>query len=132
MSAILSAILRSAGVAAVLALSALAGAGNAAAEEFIQFKPLQGVSLHLGPKHAVGYYVADHGVCHLTLVVGDEIREDDVLPATASARFRAAVDSGKTARFDTGTGTELQFTCGPAAAAMSVMPLKQVAYTPSR
>ena len=126
----MSAIIKGASVAAVLALSTLAGAANAASEEgTVQFKPLHGVSMHLGAKHAVGYFVTDHGVCQLTLVVGDEIREDDVLPATVSARFRAAVDAGRTARFDTGSGTELQFTCGPEATAMSVVPLKQVAYT---
>jgi hypothetical protein len=125
----MSAIVRSAGLAAVLALSAFAGAVGAAAEDTVNFKPLQGVSLHLGSKHAVGYFVADRGTCQLTLVVGDEIRDENTLPTTASARFRAAVDAGRTARLDTGSGTELQFTCGPAATAMSVMPLRQVAYT---
>lgn len=124
----MSAIVKSAGLAAALALSALAGSVGAVAEDAVNFKPLQGVSLHLGSKHAVGYYVADSGTCQLTLVVGDEIRGDE-LPTTASARFRAVVDAGRTARLDTGSGTELQFTCGPAATAMSVMPLQQVAYT---
>jgi hypothetical protein len=126
----MSAIIKGAGVAAVLALSTFVGAVNAASEEdAVNFKPLQGVSLHMGSKHAVGYFLTDNGACQLTLVVGDEISQDDVLPATVSARFRAAVDAGRTARFDTGSGTELQFTCGPEATAMSVVPLKQVAYT---
>ena len=124
----MSAIAKAAGVAAVLALSAFAATGNAAAQT-INVKPNQGVSLHLGSKHAVGYFVTDNGVCQLTLVVGDEIKGDE-LPSTASARFRAAVDAGKTARFDTGSGTELQFACTPGAVAMTVEPLAQVAYTP--
>jgi hypothetical protein len=124
----MSAIAKSAGVAAVLALSALTAAGSAAAQSTpINFKPQQGVSLHLGQKHAVGYFLTDNGVCQLTLVVGDEIKGDE-LPATVSARFRAAVESGKTARFDSGSGTELQFTCSPGAVAMTVEPLNQVAY----
>jgi hypothetical protein len=127
----MSAILRNAGVAAVLALSTLAGAANAGAEEpTVVFKPLQGLSLYMGPKHAVVYFVSEKGVCELTLVVGDMIGADDSLPATSPARFRAAVDAGRATRLDTGTGTELQFTCGPAATAMSVVSLKQVAYTP--
>jgi hypothetical protein len=125
----MTAIIRSGVLAAAFAASTLAVAGSASAQDNVVFKPQQGVSLPLGPKHAVGYYVADSGVCQLTLVVGDEVSADDVLPATVSARFRAAVDPGKTARFDTGSGTELQFTCGPAATAMSVNPLQQVAYT---
>jgi hypothetical protein len=124
----MSAIAKGAGVAAVLALSAFTATGNAAAQT-INVKPQQGVSLHLGSKHAVGYFLTDNGVCQLTLVVGDEIRGDD-LPSTASARFRATVGSGKTARFDTGSGTELQFACADGAVAMTVEPMSQLAYTP--
>jgi hypothetical protein len=125
----MSAITKSAGVAAVLALSVLAAAGSAAAQTAVNFKPEEGVSLHLGAKHAVGYFLTENGGCQLTLVVGDEIKGDE-LPTTASARFRAAVDAGKAARFDTGSGTGLQFTCTPGAVAMTVEPLNQVAYTP--
>jgi len=124
----MTAFMRSAGLAAVLVLSTAVGSVSAQAESF---KPLQGVSLHMGAKHAVGYYVADSGVCQLTLVVGDEIKED-ALPATGSARFRAAVGAGKTARIDTGNGTELEFRCAPGATAMTVETLKQVAYTAPR
>jgi hypothetical protein len=125
----MSAIAKSAGVAAVLALSVLAVAANATAQSSpVNFKPNQGVSLHLGQKHAVGYFLTDNGLCQLTLVVGDEIKGDE-LPATVSARFRATVEAGKTARFDTGSGTELRFTCAPGAVAMTVEPLKQVAYS---
>lgn len=124
----MTAFMRGAGLAAVLVLSSAAGALSAQAESF---KPLQGVSLHMGTKHAVGYYVADSGVCQLTLVVGDEIQED-ALPVTGSARFRAAVGAGKTARIDTGNGRELEFRCAPGATAMTVETLKQVAYTSPR
>jgi hypothetical protein len=128
----MSAIAKSAGVAAVLALSVLAAAGNAAAQSTpVSFGPHQGVSLHLGQKHAVGYFLTDNGACQLTLVVGDEIKGDE-LPTTVSARFRTAVDAGKTARFDTGSGTELQFSCNPGAVAMTVEPLNQVAYSTLR
>jgi hypothetical protein len=126
----MSAITRTLGVAAVLAFTALAGAAGAASDPAaVQFKPLQGVSLHLQTKHAVGYYLAENDVCHLTLVVGDEIKDDDVLPVLAPARFRASVEAGQQARFDTGEGTELQFSCAPGATAMTVVPLRQVAYS---
>lgn len=122
----MTAFMRGAGLAAVLILSATVGGLSAKADSF---KPRQGVSLHMGTKHAVGYFVAENDVCHLTLVVGDEIRDDDVLPKTGSARFRAAVGSGKTARIDTGNGSELEFQCAPGATAMTVSTLKQVAYS---
>lgn len=88
----MSAIMRSVSVVAVLALSALAGAASATSGASpAKFKPLQGVSLHLGSKHAVGYFHADNGVCQLTLVVGEELK-GDVSPAVASARFRTAIE----------------------------------------
>ncbi len=125
----MSAITRTARVAAVLALTALIGAAGAASDPVtVQFKPLHGVSLHLQTKHAVGYYLAENDVCHLTLVVGDEIK-DDAPPTLAPARFRAAVEASQQARFDTGEGTELQFSCAPGATAMTVVPLRQVAYS---
>jgi hypothetical protein len=128
----MSAITRHAGVAAVLALSALAAAGTAVSEEgAVSFKPLAGVSLHLGSKHAIGYFVETEGVCQLTLVVGEEPRGDEI-PAVTPARFSAAIEAGRTARFDTGEGTQLQFSCAPSATAMTVESLRQVAYTAPR
>lgn len=125
----MTAVRRAFGIAAVLAVSTLFGAAGAVSGETgVKFKPLQGVSLHLGTKHAVGYFVTKKGVCELTLVVGDEIK-DDVLPEPTPARFRAAVEAGQHARFDSGEGTELQFSCAPGATAMTVQSLHQVAYT---
>jgi len=128
----MSAIMRSASIVAVLALSALAEAMSATSGTSpAQFKPLQGVSLHLGSKHSVGHFHADNGVCQLTLVVGEELK-GDVFPAVASARFRTLIEAGTHARFDTGEGTQLQFSCAPGATAMTVEALKQIAYTASQ
>lgn len=125
----MSAITRSAGVAIVFALSALTGVVSAGpAKSTDTFKPLQAVSLHLGAKHAVGYFQTKSGVCQLTLVVGDELKGDELLE-TVPARFAAAIEAGKTARFDTGEGRVLEFTCASGASAMSVDALKQVAYS---
>jgi len=95
------------------------------------FKPLHGVSLHLGSKHAIGYFVKGDNACQLTLVVGEEPIGDDV-PAVTPTRFSAAIEAGRSARFDTGSGTQLQFSCAPSATAMSVESLDQVAYTTPR
>ena len=128
----MTAITRRVGFAAVLALSALVGAAAAmAGASTTQFKPLQGVSLHLGSKHAIGYYVKGDDVCQLTLVVGEEPLGEEI-PAVTPARFSAAIGAGRSARFDTGSGTVLEFGCAPTAASMSVEPLNQVAYTTPR
>ncbi len=128
----MTAITRSVGFAAGLALSALVGAGVALADaNNTTFKPLHGVSLHLGSKHAIGYYVQAENVCQLTLVVGEEPVGEDILAVTP-ARFSAAIEPGRSARFDTGSGTVLEFGCAPAAASMTVEPLNQVAYSAPR
>jgi hypothetical protein len=132
----MSAIVKSVCVAAVLAFAPLIGAASAMSEDVagnraVEFKPLHGVSLHMGTKHAVGYFVADRGTCQLTLVVGDEL-DGDTPQTRVPARFRTVIEAGTHARLDTGEGKELQFTCAPGATAMSVAPLNQVAYTPVR
>jgi hypothetical protein len=82
----------------------------------------------LGSKHAISYFLPDNGECQLTLVVEEELKGDES-PAVASTRFRAAIEPGRYARFDTGEGTQLQFSCAPGATAMTVETLKQIAYT---
>jgi hypothetical protein len=124
----MTAITRRVGFAAGLALAALVGAAGAmAGSSNNAFKPLHGVSLHLGSKHAIAYYVKGDDVCQLTLVVGEEPLGEDI-PAVTPARFSAAIEAGRSARFDTGSGTQLQFSCAPSAASMSVETLDQVAY----
>jgi hypothetical protein len=122
----MSAIKKGAIVAAMLAGFTSIGVAESAASE--TFKPLHGISVHVGSKHAVGYYQANAGVCELTLVVGEEPKAEEVLVQTP-ARFRASIEAGQHARFDTGEGKELAFFCAPAAAAMSVETMQQTAYT---
>jgi hypothetical protein len=126
----MSAIKKSAIVAAMLAGFTSIGVESAASEPSKTFKPLHGISLHVGSKHAVGYFSPEAGVCELTLVVGEEPVGDAIL-VTTPARFRASVKAGQHVRFDTGEGKELAFYCGPAAAAMSVETMQQTAYTPA-
>ena len=128
----MSAIKMGAVVAAMLAGSALVGPASAESpSSTVTFKPLQGVSVHVGSKHAVGYFQTDAGVCQLTLVVGEEPKEEEIVAQTP-ARFRAAIESGQHARFDTGEGKELQFHCAPGATAMTVETMQQTAYTAAR
>jgi hypothetical protein len=126
----MSAIKKGAVIAAMLTGFTAFGVASVAAETAPKtFKPLHGVSLHVGSKHAVGYFEPASGVCELTLVVGEEPSGEEILVVTP-ARFRASVKAGQHVRFDTGEGKELAFDCGPAASAMSVETMQQTAYTP--
>ncbi|MDP1910506.1 MAG: hypothetical protein Q8K85_19570, partial [Hyphomicrobium sp.] len=76
----MSAISKGAIVAAMLAGFTSIGVQSAFADEgqYI-IKPLHGVTVHVGSKHAVGYFERDSAVCQLTLVVGEEPVGDEVL-----------------------------------------------------
>lgn len=118
-------------VAAMLAgFTALSVQGATASEAQNTFKPLHGISLHVGSKHAVGYFVPTNGVCELTLVVGEEPAEDGII-AVQPTRFRAKVKAGQHVRFDTGEGKELAFHCTQSATRMTVQTMQQTAYTPA-
>ncbi|CAN1721710.1 conserved exported protein of unknown function [Hyphomicrobium sp. 1Nfss2.1] len=126
----MSAIKKGTIVAAMLAgFTALTVQGATASEEQKTFKPMHAVSVHVGSKHAIGYFEPVSGICQLTLVVGEEPTGAGVVEIMPT-RFRAAVKAGQRVSFDTGEGKELAFYCGPAATAMSVETMQQTAYTP--
>ncbi len=117
-------------VAAMLAGFAAFGVERVTADEAQYIiKPLHGITVHVGSKHAIGYFETDTGVCQLTLVVGEEPVGEQV-PAVLPTRFRASIKAGDHVGFDTGEGKELAFYCGPAATAMAVETRQQTAYTP--
>ncbi len=116
----MSAITRSVGVAAALALSALAGAVSATSgASTARFKPLQGLNLSVGSKHAIAYFLDENGACEFALVVGEAFNADEP-QVFAPTRFSATIEAGKQARFDTGDGTLLEFSCAPRATAMKL------------
>lgn len=128
----MSAISKGAIVAAMLAgFTAFAVQNVTAGEAQTMFKPMHGISLHVGSKHAVGYFLPVNGACQLTLVVGEEPNENQEVLAVTPTRFRATVKSGQHVRFDTGEGKELAFYCAQSATAMSVETMQQTAYTPA-
>jgi hypothetical protein len=125
----MSAMKKGAVVAAMLAGFTALGVQSATADDTAKtFKPLHGISLHVGSKHAVGYFVPTNGVCELTLVVGEEPADEGIV-VVAPTRFRASVKAGQHARFDTGEGKELAFHCAQSATAMTVQTMQQTAYT---
>jgi hypothetical protein len=82
-------------------------------------EPMQGVSFDIGTKRAVSYFMSDADACKLTVTLAETARDDSVNGAT-TLRMTVAVESGKTAHFDTAAGKGLDFKCQPGAKRMSI------------
>lgn len=116
---------------AALAAGVLLAAGPAVAGSGgFTMKPRQGVSFEVGSKHAISYYLADGGVCKLTVLMAESNEADAV--KGAATRVTIPVIPTRAARIDNAEGKTLEFTCAPSAAGMSVKVLDQVAAAPPR
>lgn len=121
--------LSSAAVAAGVALTAsLAVPAMAHERGKVRLLPLHGVSLNVGSKHLVGYFLAEAKTCNVTLLMSNIERDGEVVPPTGSAaRVRQTLQPNTTARIETVEGESLELACLPGAEAMTVRVLKQVA-----
>ncbi|MEQ1712367.1 MAG: hypothetical protein ABL908_13335 [Hyphomicrobium sp.] len=125
-------------LASAVALSAIAGGAVAetgatgAGASMADLKPRQGVSLDVGHKRAVGYFLTDSRICNLTLLVTDRMAETGSdIPAATRLQFDVA--AGSDVRVDTSEGKALAFACATDAKSMSVTRLDQMAaYAPRR
>jgi hypothetical protein len=93
-------------------------------------KPLYAVSFDVGRKHVLSYFLSKIDHCDLTLMVTDrpnEAPEGDEISKLQTARFTAAIDGGESARFDTGEGRALEYTCATSAQTMRVREVSQIA-----
>lgn len=112
------------------AMSILAGAASATAADATGAKTVlaaHGVSIDVGSKRVIGYFVAKNDACNLTFLMSDK-QVDDVVP-TPAARMQQVIAANGTARIETAEGESLELTCQPAASAMTVRLLTQVAAT---
>jgi hypothetical protein len=78
----------------------------------------------------LSYFLSKNGLCELTMMVTnrpDEASEGAEIPTLATARFKAVIGGGKTARLDTAEGTSLEYTC-TVAQLMTVRKIHQVAF----
>ena len=89
-------------------------------------RPMDGVSLDVGSKRVVGYFVASSGACDLTLLMSEKMSGDDV-PVGTPARLRQTLASNSSSRVDTPDGPSLELACEPGASGMTLRLLKQVA-----
>ena len=118
-------------LAGVLAMAAL-GAVQAGDDTPVwrTMKPLHAISFDVGRKHVLSYFLSKNGLCELTMMVTDrpdETPKDGEIPTLTTARFKAAIGGGKTARLDTADGKSLEYACATGAQAMRVRELDRVA-----
>ncbi len=97
----------------------------------LRVKPLAVVSLTLGTKRAIGYYLADNGACNMTLLLS-EIDYDEKLAVANSARITSVIGAGTSSRIDTEYGRSLVMSCETGASAMTVQTIDRVAYAKPR
>jgi hypothetical protein len=90
-------------------------------------KPLKAISLDVGSKHVVGYFLNAEGQCKLTLMIADAVRDETSEPSTQIMRLRLMVEPGRAALVDTTDGRLLQFGCEGDAQAMNATLLDQMA-----
>jgi hypothetical protein len=103
-------------------ITAIAGPGMSRAviaASPLTIRPLQGVSLDIGTKRTVSFFLSEGDACKLTLTLADVLRDDEVNGLTAT-RMTVAIDSGKAAQIDTAEGKSLVFKCQTGAQAMSI------------
>ena len=113
---------------AALAIALSQGVGDSfAAEEnweSLLMKPSRAVSLDVGSKHVVGYFVRKDGVCKLTAMFAENM---DVEASADAAQLQLEVQPGETARIATAEGNSLRFVCLGRAEAMTATVVDRVA-----
>ena len=120
-------------LASAVAVAAIAsGAVAETTASMATLKPRQGVSLDVGSKRAVGYFLADSRICNLTLLVADRMA-DGAGSIPAATRLQFEVAAGADVRVDTSEGKALAFACATDAKSMRIDTLDQLAaYSQSR
>ena len=114
------------GTAFAAVLFSLSNGAATQAPDVVTMTPVQALSFNVETKHAVSYFLSANGTCKLVLTVAEAPDAEDVTKFVAT-RFEAAIDAGKTTRFDVITGKSLDFACQADAQSMSVTAVDQVA-----
>ena len=117
-----------AAVGAALCLATTVSLSATETRSPVTMKPMKAISLDVGSKHVVGYYLSGEGQCKLTLMIADSYREDAITPSQ-TVRLRLMVQPGRSATVDTTDGRLLQFGCESNAQAMNASLLDQVAFS---
>ena len=110
-----------------LCLATIMGLSAAESRSPTTMKPLMAISLDVGSKHVVSYFLNADGQCKLTLMIADAARDENSEPSAQILRLRLMVEPGRAALVDTTDGRLLQFACEPDAQAMNATRLDQLA-----
>ena len=113
---------------ALIALALSQGAqpvGAGGAEKRIE--QAKAISLILGTKRAIGYYMAENNACAATLLISEAFVDDNFDGPTAT-RVNMTIHAGTTSSVDTVDGRTLELSCGKDAKFMSVQTVERVAY----
>jgi hypothetical protein len=89
-------------------------------------RPIQGLSLEIGGKKAIGYFETKDDACHLTLMVADANGETGT--DSPGTRITVPVLPGRGLRLDTASGRSAEFFCGPAGAKMNARVFDRAPY----
>ncbi len=121
-------------VVAVLSVAAVSGAAHAQTMPMTAtvYKPQQGISLDIGGKRAVGYFLSDARLCNLTVLLSDAMADGaETLPSPTRLQFDVA--AGGDVRINTTEGKLLAFACATDTKSMTVSAQGQMAaYSPKR
>jgi hypothetical protein len=90
------------------------------------FKPARGISLDVGSKKIVAYYLANDRVCDLTVMVADLPDADGNLSGKSS-RMNVPVKAGTSSHVYTADGRALEVSCAISTKLMTLRPLEQTA-----
>lgn len=109
-------------VALLLSTAELRAADNSSIQKM---RPLQGVSIDLGKRQGIGYFLDDNGKCKLVVTVAEEPGLQDERNFTAT-RFEAEVPAGQATRYYASEAV-LEFACEAAAQSMEMTITQQYA-----
>lgn len=91
-------------------------------------KPGHGVSLTVGGKHVVSYFLADRGGCALTVVMADT-DFDGTTTESPGTRFTAQVGAGARTQIDVAQGKTAEFVCAADGTKMTSRVFERLAYS---
>ena len=115
-----------AAIGAALCLATTVSLSAAGSRSPTVMRPLKAISLDVGSKHVVGYFLNTEGQCKLTLMIADA-QDEAAEPSAQILRLRLMVEPGKAALVDATEGRPIQFACKSDATAMTASLLDQVA-----
>src|SRR4029077_14086445 len=84
-----------AAIGAALCLATTMSLSAAGSRSPTTMKPLKAISLDVGSKHVVGYFLNAEGQCKLTLMVADTARGESSEPSAQVMRLRLMVEPGR-------------------------------------